>query len=123
MTGESSTSRSPRASCTNVSDTRLLDDGDSESLGTYVFTSEAGAVVTIYCRAHDVWSLLTKLFKRSLWRGNKVCERRVGAEQPEVAQSFCGWLSGMVSIEANPRPQTARVHAAQAQSNANGGLL
>src|SRR5947207_9958819 len=32
----------------------LFDDGDSESLGTYVFASSEGTVLTLYYRAYDV---------------------------------------------------------------------
>ena len=50
----------------------LPNDGDWESLGTYVFTSSSGAVVVVYFRAYDVWSLLLRIFKRRFWRDTKV---------------------------------------------------
>jgi len=91
----------------------VLNDGDFESLGTYVFTSPTGAVVTVYFRAYDVWSLLVKLFKRCFWRSNKTCSLTVGAEQPEVAEAFCAWLNDIAPIDATPRPHAARVLAAR----------
>lgn len=41
-----------------------INDGDAESLGSYVFRSPSGEVAIIYFRAYDLSSLLLKLFRR-----------------------------------------------------------
>ena len=82
----------------------LLNDRDSESLGTYIFESTDGDVVTIYFRANDVWSLLLRLLKKSFWRGSKPVELTVGAEHQHQAEAFCSWLSSVVPTEVRKWP-------------------
>lgn len=82
----------------------ILNDGDSESLGTYVFESADGKVVNVYFRAYDVWSLFLRFIKRSFWRRTKPTELTVGAEHREAAEEFCGWLATKLPIQARRWP-------------------
>jgi len=80
----------------------LLNDGDGESLGTYIFASPNGTVATIYFRTYDVWSFLLRLIKRRFWRGEKVAELTIAAESRAQAEEFCHWLLTIVSAEVRP---------------------
>ena len=82
----------------------LLNDRDSESLGTYVFVSPSGAVTTIYFRANDVWSLLLKLIKKSFWRSSKPTDLTVGAENLQAATEFCQWLASLFEFQVRRWP-------------------
>ena len=70
-----------------------INDGDSESLGTYVFTARSGAVVTIYARANDVWSLLLGVVRPVFWRSSGVIELSIGASKVDEGLAFARWLS------------------------------
>jgi hypothetical protein len=74
----------------------LLNDGDGESMGTYVFISEAGSVVTIYYRANDFWQLLLRLIKKSFWRCKDTCRLTIGANSKLEAEEFSRWLASVV---------------------------
>jgi hypothetical protein len=70
-----------------------IDDGDMESLGTYVFTSSSGSVVTVYFRANDIWSLLLKVVRPLFWRSKGPVDLTVGAENDTDGLAFAQWLS------------------------------
>jgi hypothetical protein len=70
-----------------------INDGDSESFGSYVFTSSDGTVFTVYFRAYDIWSLFLKLFRRSFWRSRKPIELTVAATRKENGNAFAKWLA------------------------------
>jgi hypothetical protein len=74
----------------------LVNDGDSESLGTYVFVSKAGNVVTVYYRANDLWSLLVRLLRKRFWRRTRVMRLTISANDKTQAETFGRWLSGVV---------------------------
>jgi hypothetical protein len=75
-----------------------INDGDAESLGTYVFMSKGGAVVTVYYRANDVWSLLLKLVKPIFWRSKSPVELKIAAENPHEGKLFAQWLSSRFGV-------------------------
>lgn len=75
-----------------------INDGDRESLGTYVFTSDAGQVVTVYFRANDIFSLLLKLARPLFWRSTSPVDFTVGAEKREEAKAFAQWLSQQLGV-------------------------
>lgn len=78
-------------------------DNDSESLGTYVFSSQDGAVVTVYQRAYDMFPLFIKAYRWWFWRSENPTELTVAAEQRSHAEDFCRWLSLSMQLEAAPR--------------------
>lgn len=78
-------------------------DNDSEGLGTYVFTSIDGAVVTVYQRAYDAWPLFIYLYRWIFWRGEKPVELTVASEQTQHAEMFCQWLTTCFPVEVLPR--------------------
>ena len=80
-----------------------IDDGDAESLGSYVFSSPSGEVAIIYFRAYDFSSLLLKIFKRRFWRSTKTFDLTIGAENTKNATLFCEWLSAKVNMSYRPR--------------------
>jgi len=82
----------------------LLNDRDGESLGTYVFVSESGDVVTIYYRANDIWQLFLRLFKKRFWRSQELTRLTIGAEKKEQAEAFSRWLSGEVQCKVGNWP-------------------
>lgn len=82
----------------------LLNDGDGESMGTYVFVSETGSVVTIYYRANDVLQLLLRLFKKSFWRSNNPCRLTIGANSRSDAEEFSRWLIGVIPCNIGSWP-------------------
>lgn len=81
-----------------------INDGDTESLGTYVFMSKGGAVVTVYYRANDVLSLLLKLVKPLFWRGKSPIELTIGAENAHEGKLFAQWLSARLGAPHRPWP-------------------
>ena len=70
----------------------LLNDGDRESLGTYIFVSDIGHVITIYYRANDVFGLFLRLFKRFFWHINRPLQLTIGAEHKAQAEEFSKWI-------------------------------
>ncbi|WP_036303633.1 hypothetical protein [Methylotenera sp. L2L1] len=82
----------------------LLNDGDSESMGTYIFVSRAGDVVTIYYRANDVWEILLRLVKRWFWRGKEPIRLTIGADKRFQAEEFSKWLSSEVPCKIGNWP-------------------
>jgi hypothetical protein len=82
-----------------------INDRDAESLGTYVFTSSStGAVVTVYFRANDVWSLLLKIVRPLFWRSKKPVELTVGAQNAEDGRAFAQWLSTEFGVKSRRWP-------------------
>jgi hypothetical protein len=75
-----------------------IDDRDSESLGTYVFTSRGGSVVTVYFRANDVWSLLLRFVKPLFWRSKSPVSLTVGANSAREGLAFAQWLSSDLKV-------------------------
>jgi hypothetical protein len=75
-----------------------IDDRDAESLGTYVFTSRAGAVVTVYFRANDVWSLLLRLVRPLFWRTKSPVGLTVGGNTAQEGLAFAQWLSSELGV-------------------------
>jgi hypothetical protein len=75
-----------------------IDDRDSDSLGTYVFTSKSGAVVTVYFRVNDIWSLLLKLVRPMFWRSKSAVELTVGATNAEDGLAFAQWLGKQLGV-------------------------
>jgi hypothetical protein len=82
----------------------LLNDRDSESLGTYVFVSSSGEVVTIYYRANDVWQLFLRLFKKRFWHSKDSVRLTIGADKKHQAEAFSRWLSGEVKCKIGNWP-------------------
>jgi len=80
-----------------------INDGDAESLGSYVFRSPSGEVAIIYFRAYDFSSLLLKLFRRKFWRSTKTFDLTIGAENAKDATLFCEWLSTKVNMSYRRR--------------------
>lgn len=80
-----------------------INDGDAESLGSYVFRSPSGEVAIIYFRAYDFSSLLLKLFRRKFWRSTKTFDLTIGAENAKDATLFCEWLSARVNMSYRRR--------------------
>ncbi len=80
-----------------------INDGDSESLGSYVFRSPSGKVAIIYFRANDFSSLFLKVFKRKFWRSTENHDLTVGAENREDATLFCEWLATKVTMSYRRR--------------------
>ena len=72
---------------------KSINDGDLESLGTYIFTSSGGAVVNVYFRANDMWSLLLRLARPLFWRSNTPVELTIGAASEEEGLAFAEWLA------------------------------
>ena len=81
-----------------------IDDRDAESLGTYVFTSNAGAVTTLYFRANDVWSLLLRLARPLFWRSKSQMDLTVGANTDEDGLAFAQWLSTELGVSYHRWP-------------------
>lgn len=81
-----------------------IDDRDAESLGTYVFTSRDGAVVTLYCRANDMGSLLLRWVKPLFWRSRSPVDITVGATSAGEGRAFAEWLSTELKVHYRPWP-------------------
>jgi hypothetical protein len=58
----------------------LLSDGDSESLGTYIFISPEGKVLTLYRRAYDVPRRQIEAQRGSFWQQEQEVEFHIGAK-------------------------------------------
>lgn len=72
--------------------TPLLSDGASESLGTYVFTSSNGTVLTLYYRAHDVPRKRIEALRASFWEQESEVEFHIGAKGNQHVPAFKAWL-------------------------------
>ena len=79
-----------------------INDGDSESLGSYIFKGPAGEVAIIYFRAYDLSSLLLRIFRKRFWRGKDAIELTVAAENPGDARLFCEWLATRIEMRYRP---------------------
>ena len=82
----------------------LLNDGDRESLGTYVFVSKTGDVVTLYFRAYDLWSLIARLLRKHFWRRTDPVRLTISANDRSSAEAFGRWLAGLVPCKSGPWP-------------------
>jgi hypothetical protein len=71
----------------------LFNDGDSESLGTYVFTSAEGRVLTLYCRAYDVSRKRIEALRASFWEQESDVEFHIGARNAQDVSAFKAWLA------------------------------
>ena len=70
----------------------LLNDGDSESLGTYVFTSKVGVVLTLYRRAHDLSKRKVEALRADFWQQDQEVEFHIGAKRVQDVPDFKAWL-------------------------------
>ena len=70
----------------------LLNDGDSESLGTYVFVSNDGAVLTLYLRAYDLSRLQVEAMRTDFWKQEQEVEFHIGAKGAQDVPDFKAWL-------------------------------
>lgn len=79
-----------------------IDDRDRESLGTYVFSARSGAVVTVYYRANDMWSLLLRLARPAFWRSKTPVDLTIGAQTVDDGRAFALWLSRELGAPVRP---------------------
>jgi hypothetical protein len=70
----------------------ILIDGDSESLGTYVFVGQEGEALTVYYRANDVDEGELKRLRSDFWRSTEIYPFSVGARAHAHATQFLGWV-------------------------------
>lgn len=70
----------------------LFNDGDSESLGTYVFTSPDGKVLTVYYRAYDVPQRQIEAQRAAFWRQEQEVVFHIGAKGAHDVPAFKAWL-------------------------------
>ena len=66
--------------------------GDTECLGNYIFTSEDGDVVTLYCMAYEAPEATTDRAKADFWNHSGIVELHIGARNPEAGRSFTKWI-------------------------------
>ncbi|MES2510239.1 MAG: hypothetical protein V4625_09930 [Pseudomonadota bacterium] len=70
----------------------LLNDGDSESLGTYVFSTNDGTVLTLYRRAYDVSKQQVEALRADFWQQKQEVEFHIGAKRAHDVPQFKAWL-------------------------------
>lgn len=70
----------------------LFNDGDAESLGTYVFTSLDGKVLTVYYRAYDVSRKHIEAQRAAFWRQEQEIAFHIGAMRAQDVAAFKAWL-------------------------------
>ena len=70
----------------------ILSDGDSESLGTYVFVGNEGEALTVYYRANDIDERELKRLRSGFWRSNEIYPFSIGARAHTHATQFLGWV-------------------------------
>jgi hypothetical protein len=70
----------------------LLNDGDSESLGTYVFSTKDGTVLTLYRRAYDVSEQQIETLRADFWQQEQEFEFYIGAKRARDVSQFKAWL-------------------------------
>jgi hypothetical protein len=69
-----------------------LNDGDSESMGTYVFVSNEGEVAAVFFRANDFLPVIFAFLKKRFWRSSDAVRMSVGALNRKQAFEFGAWL-------------------------------
>jgi hypothetical protein len=74
----------------------LLNDGDSESMGTYIFVGPAGEVLTLYFRANDVPRARIEALQQKFWNDEDDYSFSIGAKSASHAQPFVKWLRSEV---------------------------
>ena len=74
----------------------LLNDGDAESMGTYIFVGPAGEVLTLYFRANDVPRARIEALQQKFWNDEDQYSFSIGAKTASHAQPFVNWLHSEV---------------------------
>jgi hypothetical protein len=70
----------------------LLNDGDTESMGTFIFVGPAGEVLTLYFRANDVPRARIEALQQKFWSDEDEYRFSIGARTASHAQPFVKWL-------------------------------
>jgi hypothetical protein len=70
----------------------ILSDGDSESMGTYVFVGHEGEVLTVYYRANDVDPRELQRLRTEFWRSTDIYSFSIGGRAHAHATQFLGWV-------------------------------
>lgn len=66
--------------------------GDAECLGNYIFESDDGDVVTLYCMAYDAPHATTRKAKAEFWNYSALVELHIGARSAASGQAFRKWI-------------------------------